>query len=103
MVSAPRRPGAGPAKAQTDGWSSAVALIPLIAGGLLLIGFVVLQKVDRHPLLPLRVRADRNRGAAYLTLLLGQAGVFALLLFLTYCSRACWATRRSRPASRSCR
>lgn len=28
--------------------------------------------------------ADRNRGAAYLTLLLGQAGVFALFLFLTY-------------------
>src|SRR4051794_8947976 len=74
----------GSAKAQTDGWSSAVTLTPLIAGGLLLIGFVVLQKVDRHPLIPLRVLADRNRGAAYLTLLLGQAGVFALFLFLTY-------------------
>jgi EmrB/QacA subfamily drug resistance transporter len=74
----------GSAKAQTDGWGSAVALIPLIAGGLLLIGFVVLQKVDRHPLIPLRVLADRNRGAAYLTLLLGQAAVFALFLFLTY-------------------
>ena len=44
----------------------------------------MLQKVDRHPLIPLRVVADRNRGAAYLTLLLGQAGVFALFLFLTY-------------------
>jgi catechol 2,3-dioxygenase-like lactoylglutathione lyase family enzyme len=30
------------------------------------------------------VVADRNRGAAYLTLLLGQGGVFALYLFLTY-------------------
>jgi EmrB/QacA subfamily drug resistance transporter len=74
----------GSAKAQTDGWGSTVALIPLVAGGLLLFGFVVLQKVDRHPLIPLRVLADRNRGAAYLTLLLGQAGVFALFLFLTY-------------------
>lgn len=74
----------GSAKAQTDGWSSAVALMPLIAGGALLVGFVALQKVDRHPLIPLRVLADRNRGAAYLTLLLGQAGVFALFLFLTY-------------------
>ena len=74
----------GSAKAQTDGWGSAVTLIPLIAGCLLLVGFVVLQKVDRHPLIPLRVIADRNRGAAYLTLLLGQAGVFALFLFLTY-------------------
>jgi len=74
----------GSAKAQTDGWNSAIALVPLVAGGLLLVGFVVLQKVDRHPLIPLRVLADRNRGAAYLTLLLGQAGVFALFLFLTY-------------------
>jgi EmrB/QacA subfamily drug resistance transporter len=74
----------GSAKAQTDGWGSTVALIPLIAGGLLLVGFVVLQKVDPHPLIPLRVLADRNRGAAYLTLVLGQAGVFALFLFLTY-------------------
>jgi predicted MFS family arabinose efflux permease len=74
----------GSAKAQTDGWSSAVTLTPLIAGGLLLIGFVVLQKVDRHPLIPLHVIADRNRGAAYLTLMLGQGGVFALFLFLTY-------------------
>src|SRR5262249_47398115 len=74
----------GSAKAQTDGWGSAAALTPLIAGGLLLVGFVVLQKVDRNPLIPLRVLADRNRGAAYLALLLGQAGVFALFLFLTY-------------------
>ena len=74
----------GSAKAQTDGWSSALTLTPLIAGGLLLIGFVALQKVDRHPLIPLHVLADRNRGAAYLTLFLGQAGGFALFLFLTY-------------------
>src|SRR6266568_3440073 len=77
----------GSAKAQTDGWSSAATLVPLIAGGLLLVGFVVLQKVDRHPLIPLHVLADRNRGAAYLTLMLGQGGVFALFLFLTYYSQ----------------
>jgi hypothetical protein len=39
----------------------------------LLAGFVVLQKVVRHPLIPLRVVADRNRGAAYLTLFLANA------------------------------
>ena len=74
----------GSAKAQTDGWSSATTLIPLIAGGVLLLGFVALQKVDPNPLVPLRVVADRNRGAGLLTLLLGQAGVFVLFLFLTY-------------------
>src|SRR3954451_3846119 len=59
----------GAAKAETDGWSSATTLTSLIAGGALLIGFVALQKVDPNPLVPLRVVADRNRGAAYLTLL----------------------------------
>ena len=74
----------GSARAQTDGWGSAVASASLIAGAVLLVGFVVLQKYDRHPLIPLRVLADRNRGAGLLTLFLGQAGVFALFLFLTY-------------------
>jgi predicted MFS family arabinose efflux permease len=74
----------GASRAETNGWDAAVTLTSLIAGGLLLIVFVVLQKSDRHPLVPLRVVADRNRGAGLLTLLLGQAGVFALFLFLTY-------------------
>ena len=74
----------GSAKAQTDGWGSAGHPDPAHRGGLLLVGFVVLQKVDRHPLIPLRVLADRNRGAAYLTLFLANAAVFALFLFLTY-------------------
>jgi len=74
----------GASRAGTDGWGAAVTLISLIAGGLLLIVFVGFQRIDRHPLVPLRVVADRNRGAGLLTLLLGQAGVFALFLFLTY-------------------
>jgi EmrB/QacA subfamily drug resistance transporter len=74
----------GASKAETDGWDAAITLTSLIAGIVLLIVFVLFQKVDRHPLVPLRVIADRNRGAGLLTLLLGQAGVFALFLFLTY-------------------
>ncbi|MFL6157459.1 MAG: MFS transporter [Marmoricola sp.] len=74
----------GAAKAETDGWGSAVTLTSLIAGAVLLVGFVVLQKFDRNPLVPLRVVTDRNRSAGLLTLLLGQAAVFGLFLFLTY-------------------
>ncbi|RNM11493.1 MFS transporter [Nocardioides pocheonensis] len=74
----------GASRAETDGWDAAVTLTSLVAGGLLLIVFVVFQRIDRHPLVPVRVVADRNRGAGLLTLLLGQAGVFALFLFLTY-------------------
>ncbi|UDY23500.1 MFS transporter [Nocardioides sp. Kera G14] len=74
----------GAAKAETDGWGAALTLTSLILGAVLLVGFVVLQKVDRNPLVPLRILADRNRAAGLVTLLLGQAAVFALFLFLTY-------------------
>jgi EmrB/QacA subfamily drug resistance transporter len=74
----------GSAKAEIEGWGSPLTLTSLIAGAVLLIGFVLLQKVDRNPLVPLRVLADRNRGASYLAIFLGQAGVFVVFLFLTY-------------------
>jgi predicted MFS family arabinose efflux permease len=74
----------GASKAETEGWDAAITRTSLVAGALLLVVFVVFQKIDRHPLVPMRVVADRNRGAGLLTLLLGQAGVFALFLFLTY-------------------
>jgi hypothetical protein len=38
----------------------------------------------RFPLLPPRVVLDRNRGAAYLAILVAGAGMFGIFLFLTY-------------------
>ena len=74
----------GSAKAETNGWSAAVTITSLVAGGVLLVIFVVLQKYEKHPLIPLRVIADRNRGAAYLALFLTYGAMFAMFLFLTY-------------------
>src|SRR5207244_13546029 len=37
-----------------------------------------------HPLLPLRILADRNRGGAYIVVVLVIAGMFGAFLFLTY-------------------
>jgi EmrB/QacA subfamily drug resistance transporter len=74
----------GSAKAETDGWGSGVTVGSLVGGAVLLAGFVVLQKYERHPLIPLRVLTDRNRGAAYLVQALVYAGMFAIFLFLTY-------------------
>jgi predicted MFS family arabinose efflux permease len=37
-----------------------------------------------HPLLPPRVVLDRNRGGAYLSMLIASAGLFGIFLFLTY-------------------
>jgi EmrB/QacA subfamily drug resistance transporter len=56
----------------------------LAAGVVLLIVFAAWQARAAHPLLPLRVLLDRNRGGAYLAVLLIGAGMFGIFLFLTY-------------------
>jgi predicted MFS family arabinose efflux permease len=56
----------------------------LAAAVVLLSAFAVLQLRSDHPLLPLRVVADRNRGGAYAAVLIVGAGMFGVFLFLTY-------------------
>ncbi|GAB3989416.1 MFS transporter [Actinoallomurus acanthiterrae] len=56
----------------------------LAAGVALLIIFAVRQTRTAHPLLPPRVVLDRNRGGAYLTVLVVGAGTFGVFLFLVY-------------------
>jgi EmrB/QacA subfamily drug resistance transporter len=56
----------------------------LIAGVVLLAIFGWWQTRAAHPLLPPRVVLDRNRGGAYLAVLVTGAGMFGIFLFLTY-------------------
>jgi EmrB/QacA subfamily drug resistance transporter len=71
-------------KAAEDGWD-ATATIGFIAAGLVLLAaFVVIELRSSHPLLPLRIILDRNRGGAYLTSTLVGAGLFGALLFLIF-------------------
>jgi EmrB/QacA subfamily drug resistance transporter len=70
--------------AETDGWANGVTVGLLVAAGVLLAAFVALQRRVPHPLLPLRVVLDRNRGGAYLAMFAAAAGMFAVFLFLTY-------------------
>jgi EmrB/QacA subfamily drug resistance transporter len=56
----------------------------LIAAALLIAAFATWQGRARHPLLPPRVVLDRNRGAAYLGILIVGAGMFGVFLFVTY-------------------
>ncbi len=46
--------------------------------------FALWQGRAAHPLLPPRVVLDRNRGGAYLSMLIAAAGLFGTFLFLTY-------------------
>jgi len=56
----------------------------VIAGVALLIAFAFWQGRAPNPLLPPRVVLDRNRGGAYLAVLIAGAGMFGIFLFLTY-------------------
>ena len=56
----------------------------LAAGVVLLVLFGGRQARVPQPLLPPRVVTDRNRGGAYLTMLIASAGMFGIFLFLTY-------------------
>jgi EmrB/QacA subfamily drug resistance transporter len=74
----------GFSNAYTDGWGAADSWGMLIASGVLLIAFVLWLRRAKHPLLPLHVILDRNRGAAYTSILLAAIGMFTIFLFVTY-------------------
>jgi MFS family permease len=71
-------------KASTDGWASAPTLIFLSIAVVLLATFVLVETRSSHPLLPLRVVAERNRGGSFLASFLLGAGLFAMFVFLSY-------------------
>jgi EmrB/QacA subfamily drug resistance transporter len=71
-------------KASTDGWGSASTVGYLIAAAVLLIAFVFIELRSAHPLLPMRVILDSNRGGSYIASLLVGVAIFGMFLFLAY-------------------
>ena len=74
----------GFSNAETHGWGSPLTWGMLAAAGVLMVGFVVWQRRVSHPLLPLAIIQDRNRAAAYSSVLIAAIGLFGLFLFVTY-------------------
>jgi EmrB/QacA subfamily drug resistance transporter len=74
----------GFANAATHSWGTPSTLGFLVAGVALLIVFAFWQTRAVRPLLPPRIVLDRNRGGAYLAVLLVGTGIFGVLLFLVY-------------------
>jgi len=70
--------------AESHGWSSPRSWGFLAGGGLLLAAFTWWQTKAEHPLLPLRVLLDRDRGASFALMLITSVGMFGVFLFLTY-------------------
>ena len=74
----------GFSNAATHNWHTPSTYGFLVAGVALLIVFAFWQARAANPLLPPRVVLDRNRGGAYLSMLIAFAGMFGVFLFLTY-------------------
>ena len=71
-------------KSGAAGWTDPQTIGFVVAGFLLLIAFVWVERSVANPLLPLRVLADRNRGGAYAAAFLASLGMFGICLFLVY-------------------
>jgi EmrB/QacA subfamily drug resistance transporter len=74
----------GFSNAASHSWSTPSTYGFLAAGVALLAGFGFWQARAASPLLPPRVVLDRNRGGAYLAVLIVGVGMFGIFLFLTY-------------------
>jgi EmrB/QacA subfamily drug resistance transporter len=74
----------GFANAATHNWHTPSTWGFLAAGVLLLAVFAWWETRAPAPLLPLRIVLDRNRGGAYLSILIAGSGIFGIFLFLTY-------------------
>jgi EmrB/QacA subfamily drug resistance transporter len=69
--------------AASDGWSSQLTVVPLVAGVILLAAFLAIESRTGQPIMPLRLFADRNRATGYLNSFLGPAALMSMFFFLT--------------------
>ena len=74
----------GFSNAGTNAWSDVATWGLLTVGAVLLAVFAWWQTRTAHPLLPLRILLDRDRGGSMIALLVSGAGMFGVFLFLTY-------------------
>lgn len=74
----------GLSNAELTSWTNSVTVGSLVAGAALLLLFVWIESRVSNPLLPLRLLADRNRGASLVSIIITATGMFGVFLFLTY-------------------
>ena len=73
----------GLSHAASHGWRVPGTIAPLVAAGLLLVSFVLIESKSREPLMPLAIFGNRNRAGTYGIMLCIGTAVFGMLYFLT--------------------
>jgi hypothetical protein len=71
-------------------WGDATTIGALAAAVVLLVAFVGIEWRSSHPLMPLRIFADRNRCGAYLIVLSVVTAMFGIFFFLTIFMQTVW-------------
>jgi EmrB/QacA subfamily drug resistance transporter len=74
----------GLSQAAAHGWSATAPLTWLAVGIALLAAFLAAESRVNHPLVPLRILADRNRGGSCLAIGLTVVAMYGVFLLLTY-------------------
>ena len=64
-------------------WADPKVIASLAAAVVLLAAFVITEARSRHPLMPLRILANRSRSGSYLIMLVLATAMFGLFFFLT--------------------
>ncbi|MGN6780179.1 MAG: MFS transporter [Marmoricola sp.] len=64
-------------------WTAPETVVSILAGVVLLAAFVVIERRVEHPLLPVRILANRTRATAFVTMMIVPAAMFAMFFFLS--------------------
>jgi MFS family permease len=64
-------------QADAKGWGAAETVVLLALAVVLLVAFVVIERRSPHPLLPLHIVTERNRGGAFVTSMLASMANFS--------------------------
>jgi EmrB/QacA subfamily drug resistance transporter len=73
----------GLSRAGSEGWSDTYTVASLVAGGVLLVVFGLIESRVAHPLLPFRIFTSRTRAASFVAMFLAPAAMFAMFFFLS--------------------
>ena len=74
----------GFSQAAPHGWANIHTYPFFVVAAFFIATFFVIEVQTKHPLLPLRVLTERNRGGSYIGSFLVGIGLFAMFLFLSY-------------------
>jgi EmrB/QacA subfamily drug resistance transporter len=70
-------------RAPENGWGDPVTVICFVISVIMFTIFLTAERRVSHPIVPLRLFADRNRSAAYLNMLMFTATILSLFYFLS--------------------